>query len=194
MDAGGNERIQLYLLDAEPGAEAEQLVYAPEFIHRAAAVTRDGRLVGYSSNARNGVDFDVHVCPLEGGDDRIVFRLGGWCDAAGFSPDGRWIAAQRLTEKTGDNDLYLVSTDGDEPICVSPHEDEAVFGRPAWLPDSSAFFFPTSTGREFVDIARYDMSKRSWEYVLGHRGTRNATPTTPAGTSSSTRTLTATAC
>ncbi len=56
--------------------------------------------------------------------------------------------------------------DGGEPIHVSPHDDEAVFGRPAWLPDSSAFYFSTSTGREFADIARYDMSTRSWDYVL----------------------------
>ena len=165
-DSGGNERIQLYLVDAVPGAEPEPFVYNPEFIHRAPHVSRDGRLVGYSSNARNGVDFDVCVRPADGGEERIVFAMGGWCEAAGFSPDGRWIAVARLTEKSGDNDLYLASTDGGEPIHVSPHKDEAVFGAPAWLPDSNAFFFATSTGREFADIARYEMSTRSWEFVL----------------------------
>jgi dipeptidyl aminopeptidase/acylaminoacyl peptidase len=165
-DSHGNERIQLYLVDAEPGAEPAPLVYDPEFIHRAPDVSRDGRLVGYSSNARNGVDFDVCVRPVEGGEERIVFSMGGWCEAAGFSPDGKWIGVARLTEKTGDNDLYLAPVDGGEPIYVSPHDDEAVFGAPAWLPDSSAFFFATSTGREFADIARYDMCTRSWEIVL----------------------------
>ena len=165
-DSGGNERIQLYLIEATSGAEPEPFVHNPEFIHRAPHVTRDGRLVGYSSNARNSIDFDVCVRPTDGGEERIVFSLGGWCEAAGFSPDGRWIAVSRLTEKTGDNDLYLAPTDGGEPIHVSPHDDEAIFGEPAWLPDSSAFFFTTSTGREFADIARYDMSMRSWELVL----------------------------
>ncbi|MDX6449383.1 MAG: hypothetical protein QOD08_1846, partial [Gaiellaceae bacterium] len=138
-DSGGNERIQLYLVDAAAGAEPQPFVHNPEFIHRAPQVSRDGRLVGYSSNARNGVDFDVCVRPVDGGEERIVFAMGGWCEAAALSPDGRWIGALRLTEKTGDNDLYLASTDGDEVIHVSPHDDEAVFGEPAWLPDSSAF-------------------------------------------------------
>jgi dipeptidyl aminopeptidase/acylaminoacyl peptidase len=166
MDEGGNERIQLYLMDARAGADLEPFVHDPDHIHRAPHLTRDGSLVAYSSNARTFVDFDVCVKPLEGGDERILFAEGGWCEAAGFSPDGRWLAVQRLTERSGDNDLYLVDVESGERVFVSPHDDEALFGAPAWLGDSSGFFFATSTGREFADVARYDMATRSWEIVL----------------------------
>ena len=164
-DVGGNERLQLSLLDPET-REVTPVVHDPEHIHRYSGATRDGARLVYSCNRRTGSDFDVWVHDLATGDERMIFALGGWCESAGFSPDGRWVAVQRLTERSGDNDLYLVSSDGEEVIHVSPHEDEAAFGRPTWLPDGSAFYFPTSTGRDTTAVARYDMASRSWEYVI----------------------------
>src|SRR5258708_21203497 len=92
--------------------------------------------------------------------------MGGWCEPAGFSPDGRWLAVQRLTERSGDNDLYLVDVEEGSILHVSPHDDEAEFEAPAWLPDSSAFFFASNTGRETSAIARYEVAARSWSYVV----------------------------
>ena len=163
IDEGGNERQQLFLLD--PGQEPEPFAVDREAIHRSECVSRDGRLVGYASNRRNGVDFDVYVQPI-GGEARLVAELGGWCDAAGFSPDGRRLAVLRITEKNGDNDLYLVGVEDGELLHVSPHDDEAVFDRPVWRPDSRAFLFATSTGRDTAAIARYDVETRTFEYVL----------------------------
>ncbi|MBV8985657.1 MAG: S9 family peptidase, partial [Acidimicrobiia bacterium] len=144
------------------------LVHDPEHIHRVGGVTRDGSVLAYASNARNGTDFDVYVVPLasSGSDPRLVFDMGGWCQPAGFSPDGRWLAVSRLTERSGDNDVYLVDVDTREIIHVSPHEDDARFSSPSWLPDSSGFFFSTDQGRDLSAIARYDLAARSWAYVL----------------------------
>ena len=164
-DAGGNERTQLSLLDPSTRG-LEPLVNDPRFIHRAGGATRDGALVAYGSNRRNGVDFDVYVRSLEDGKERLLYAAGGWAEPAGFSPDGRWLAVQRLTERSGDNDLYLVEVESGEVLHVSPHDDEAVFGRPAWLEDSRSFLFATSSGRDTVAIARYDLEERSWVYVL----------------------------
>ena len=77
-DEGGNERTQLHLLDAEPGAEPEPLVVDPRFIHGTPVVSRDGSLLAYATNRRNGRDFDVVVRRLASGEERSV-ELGGWC-------------------------------------------------------------------------------------------------------------------
>src|SRR5205085_2342706 len=83
-------------------------------------------------------------------------------------------AVTRLTERSGDNDLYLVDVDSGsgsgsasasasasgEVIHVSPHEDEARYSSPSWLPDSSAFFFSTDQGRDLSAIAPYDIAAR----------------------------------
>jgi dipeptidyl aminopeptidase/acylaminoacyl peptidase len=50
-------------------------------------------------------------------------------------------------------------------VHATPHDDEALFDRPAWLSDASAFIFATNSGRELTGIARYDLSSHSWCYV-----------------------------
>ncbi|MDQ1438322.1 MAG: hypothetical protein QOK43_1951 [Acidimicrobiaceae bacterium] len=174
-DEGGNERHQLWLMSDQPGSEPRPLVNDPEHIHRLGGARRDGSLLSYASNAGNGVDFDVYVIGLSDGRDgsvhatdapRRVFDMGGWCAAGGFSPDGRWLAVQRLTERNGDSDLYVVDVESGEVVHVSPHDDDASFSGPSWLADSSAFYFTTDQGRDRMAVARFDMSTRRWEYVL----------------------------
>jgi dipeptidyl aminopeptidase/acylaminoacyl peptidase len=165
-DEGGNERHQLYLLDAEPGAELEPLVVEPEFLHVAPCISRDGRLLAYGCNRRNGRDLDVYVRSLEDASERCVLSLGGWCEPSGFSPDERWLAVGRVTERSGDSDLYLVDVESGEVVHASPHDDEAVFGAPAWLADCSTAYVPASTGRDTVGIARYDPENGTLEYVI----------------------------
>src|SRR5207237_10186088 len=75
MDAGGDEREQLYLL--EPGGPLEPLVVEPEFIHWDARISPDGRLLAYACNRRNGVDLDIVVRELQGGEERAPFAPGG---------------------------------------------------------------------------------------------------------------------
>jgi dipeptidyl aminopeptidase/acylaminoacyl peptidase len=162
MDQGGNERHQLYLLDSP----LEPLVVEPDYLHRAPVCTRDGLLLAYATNRRNGVDFDVVVRDLDTGEERTVFDLGGWCVSAAFSPDGRWLPVLRSTDRPGDNDLYLVDLESGEVVHASPHDDEAYFGPPAWTADGAGFFFSTSTGRDRSAIARFELASRSWEYVV----------------------------
>ena len=164
MDEAGNERAQLYLLD--PGGEPEPLVHDPRFIHATPCCSRDGRALAYSSNRRNGVDFDIYVRSLESGAERSAYELGGWCDAAGFSPDGRTLAVTRHTELAADNVLLLVDLESGEWVEVAPHDDDAFVGAPAWLPDGRSFLFGTSAGRDTVAIARYDIAAGTSEVVV----------------------------
>ena len=89
VDEGGNERAQLYLLDPSPGSTPEPLVVEPDFLHVSPALSPDGRLLAYTCNRGNGRDLDVYVRSLETGEEECVLAPGGYCDVAGFSPDGR---------------------------------------------------------------------------------------------------------
>jgi len=165
MDEGGNERTQLYLLEAAAGATPEPLVVDPRFIHASPRVGRDGTLLAYATNRRNGTDFDIVARELSSGAEQ-VFELGGWCDVAGISPDGRWVAAERLGERSGDSDLFLLDLATGEVHHATPHEGEAEYGRPAWLPDGSSFLAPTNARHDTFVIARYEVASRSWDTVL----------------------------
>jgi dipeptidyl aminopeptidase/acylaminoacyl peptidase len=164
-DEGGNERHQLYLVDPSGETRPEPIVYEPEFMQLEPHESPGGGLLAYACNRRNGVDFDVFVRDLGSGAERTVFAPGGMAVPTGFSPDGRWLSTQRLSERPGDNDVHLIDLGSGEVVHATPHDDEALFDRPAWLPDSKAFLFATNSGREFAGIARYELSSRSWRYV-----------------------------
>ena len=170
MDDGGNELDQLYTLEARPGATLEPLVVEPGFFHRTPTASRDGRLLAYASNRRNGADWDVHVRELGSGEERTVFAEGGWCEVAGFSPDGAVLAVLKATERTGDNDLYLVDV-GDRRLVLGRAARRRLRGRPArpGFRSGDAFLFATSIGRDTVGIARYELAERRWGYVLEER-------------------------
>lgn len=154
VDEAGNERTQLNL-DGEP------LVVDPRFIHRSPHVSRDGSLLAYATNRRNGIDFDPVVRRLESGEE-LSFEVGGWCEVVSISPDGRWVAACRFQER----DLFLLEVETGEVVAagalgVPPDHVSLV-----WLADSSAFLAPTTAGRDTSALARYDLGARSWEVVL----------------------------
>jgi dipeptidyl aminopeptidase/acylaminoacyl peptidase len=169
MDERGNEIEQLYVLDREGKRGREPLVVEPGFFHRTPSVSRDGKALAYTTNRRNGVDWDVIVRNLASGGERVVYADGGWCQVAGLSPDGSLLAVLKLTPRSGDNDLYLVDIATGESFCAVPHDDASEVGPPAWLPDGQTFFFATSIGRDSRGIALYDLAERTWAYVIEER-------------------------
>jgi len=143
VDDGGNERTQLYVLD---GA-LEPLVADPRFIHRTPQA--GGGFLAYSTNRRNGVDFDIVARDLETGAER-VWELGGNCTVEAVSADGRWIAVDKIGDRSGDNDLYLCDTQTGEVEHATPHDDPAEHYSPAWIDDR--LVVSTNAGRDTFAI------------------------------------------
>ncbi|HJU36829.1 MAG TPA: S9 family peptidase [Gaiellaceae bacterium] len=166
IDDRGNERTQLYLL--EPGREPEPLVVDPRFNHWTPAVSRDGSLLAYATNRGNGRDFEVVARRLESGEEQ-TFELRGYLGVHGFSPDGRWIVVERLTERPGDSDLFLLDVEGGEIVHATPHDGEAEYATPTWLADSSGLLAATNAFGDVRSLARYDLGSGEWEVVLDSR-------------------------
>jgi dipeptidyl aminopeptidase/acylaminoacyl peptidase len=165
VDSGGNEREQLYLHSGEPGAELEPLVVEPDFLHRAPRLSPDGALLAYSCNRRNGADLDVYLRAVDGGHERCVFDRGGPCSAASFSPDGRLLAVHRPTERSSDDELWLVDLESGDATHVTPHDDEAEYGSPAWV-SPTVFLCASNEGRESFAVRRFDVASGDWTTVL----------------------------
>jgi dipeptidyl aminopeptidase/acylaminoacyl peptidase len=162
-DEGGNEKTQLYLLRED--GRLEPLVVDPRFNHWTPEASPDGSLLAYATNRRNGRDFDVVVRALESGKEQ-AFELGGYLGVHGFSPDGRWVVAERAGELAGDSDLFLLGVESGEIAHITPHEGAAHYDTPSWLPDSSGLLAATNAFGEMRSLARYDVGSGEWEIVL----------------------------
>jgi len=155
IDEAGNERTQLHVLGE--GA----LVSDPRFNHWTPHVSKDGRRLAYTTNRRNGRDFDVVVRELGSGGEK-AFEIGGYVGVDSISPDGRWVVAVRGNELAGDYDVLLIDADGGSFECITPHEGSAEYGFSVW--DGDGFFAATNDGRDTTAIARYTLGG-GWETV-----------------------------
>jgi len=164
MGKGGDERTQLFLFDVSPKS-IRAITNKPDFIYRWGGWSRDGKFITYSSNERNGIDFDVYVMDLESGVTRMAFDQGGWCDSLGFSPTGKKIIV-RKQHTFLHHDLYLIDLDNGEIELLTHHEDKAEYGNPRWLPDEKGFFFITNEGRDLIGLSFYDIKKKERKYVI----------------------------
>ncbi|HEY2542261.1 MAG TPA: alpha/beta fold hydrolase, partial [Gaiellaceae bacterium] len=143
-DAGGNERTQLYVGD-EPLVVDER--YKHDTPHAA------GRTLAYSTNRRNGIDFDVVARDLETGEER-VFEIGGYVAVAAISPDGRRIVADRGGERSGDNDLLLCDLDTGEVTHLTPHDEPAEYVTPCFRGDE--LVWATNEGRDTLAVGNVE--------------------------------------
>lgn len=165
VDRGGNENYQLWLVDLN-GGEPRALLVEENIKHDLGDVSRDGKLIAFSSTKRNGVDIDVSVLDRTDGAIRSVVE-GGWNRIESFSPDGRWLAVTRLDAAFAiSDDLLLVDLETGEVRMVVERSGPGTAVAPTWYPDSSAFLFSTDAGRDVSSIARYDIGTSTWGYVL----------------------------
>ena len=149
-DAGGNERTQLSVGD-------EPLVVDLRFKHDTPHAA--GRTLAYSTNRRNGVDFDVVARDLESGEER-TFAFEGYVAVAAISPDGRRIVADRAGERSGDNDLYLCDLGTGEITLMTPHEEPAEYATPVFRGDE--LVWASNEGRDTLAVggieSRWDLT------------------------------------
>jgi acetyl esterase/lipase len=167
IDAGGNERRQLYLLDLDAAgrapvrdlAELTPLTDAPRFVHQLAGISPDGALIAYLSNRDNGVDFDLWTCDRSGGSARLRWASGAWCQpGSGFSPEGRWLSLIRPGARPLDDDLVLVDLDGGTSVAPLPHPGRAALvGAPAWLGEQR-FLATSNADGDMLAIQMHDLA------------------------------------
>jgi dipeptidyl aminopeptidase/acylaminoacyl peptidase len=142
-DDGGNERTQLHILGVGP------LVSDVRFIHRTPVAV--DRVLAYSTNRRNGVDFDVVARDLETGEER-VFELEGNNYIGAVSRDARYIAVERTGARSGDNDILLCDLETGDVSLLTPHDEPAEFGPPVWTDEG--IVYSTNLGRDTFAIVR----------------------------------------
>ncbi|MEU4192642.1 alpha/beta fold hydrolase [Kribbella sp. NPDC026611] len=165
-DNGGNERGQLSLLDlAVPGLPTPSpLVHDDDYIH--SLLDANAERVLYTTNRRNGVDFDLIARDLSSGDETVLYDAGGWIFGVTASPDDRWAVLRKATDTPNSMQLLLVETATHAVTELTPYDAHNENAEISWLPDSSGFLVSTDADRDRMALRRYDLAEASWRDVL----------------------------
>ncbi len=163
MDAGGNERSQLYLL--EDGRVAD-LTRAPEAIHYAGGFSPDGSRIAYTATRRNGTDFDVFVQDVGVGaaEPEAAWEPGGYHTVACWGPDGSFLIVSKHHSNVN-NDLYRLDLASCEARLLTPHEADARFSAANVTPDGQSVYLATDRDGDFVRLARLELSTLDLTYL-----------------------------
>lgn len=177
-DNGGDEKMQLSLLDIDAVIDGPAglqdltpLVHDSSFIHVLHDVTATSLV--YSTNRRNGVDFDVIVRDLDSGEERVVYDEGGYVADTSVSHDCYSTAITQLSPQPASTAVSVVGKHaaGQEGLVTDPNEhahhgsgfSELSVG---WTADDSALVMASNHHREFKGIARVSLDGQSWEWLV----------------------------
>ena len=160
MDAGGNERAQIFV---QENGVATDLTGDPEAIHYSGGFSPDGSRISYTATRRNGTDFDVFVQDLDG-EPETVWEVSGYHTISSWSPDGSSLIVSRHHSNLN-NDLYRLDLASGEATHLTPHEGEARFSGARVTLDSSSMYLATDRDGDFMRLARLDLSTLELEYL-----------------------------
>jgi dipeptidyl aminopeptidase/acylaminoacyl peptidase len=160
MDAGGNERTQLFLLE---DGEVRDLTRAPGAIHSSGGFSPDGSRIAYTATRRNGTDFDVFVQKLDE-EPEMVWEVSGYHTISDWAPDGSFLLVSRHRSNL-DNDLYLLDLSSGEVTLLTPHKGDARFYGACVTPDGGSAYLATDVGGDFMRLARLDFSTLVFTYL-----------------------------
>jgi len=161
MDAGGNERSQLFLL---VDGQVTDLTCAPDAIHYFGGFSPDGRRIAYTATRRNGTDFDIFVQELPEGEPEMVWEVSGYHTVADWTPDGRALILSRHHSNVN-NDLYHLDLETGETRLLTRHEGDAEFSSANVTPDGGSLYLATDRDGEFLRLARLDLATLELEYL-----------------------------
>jgi dipeptidyl aminopeptidase/acylaminoacyl peptidase len=167
IDAGGDERQQLWLL--EPGGTPRPLTAAPVAIHDFGAFSPDGARIAYAANDRDETVFDVLVMDLAGGAPVRLWQGPGILAVTAWRADGGALAVIH-DHATSDQRLYLLPTDGGAPAEV-PHAAPTRYAAVRWTADGDALLGLTDAGgANFMRLCRIDPASGAVEPVFAAAG------------------------
>ncbi|WP_049887881.1 S9 family peptidase [Natronobacterium gregoryi] len=171
MDDGGNERAQLYRLDAETG-EIENVTAMPDAKHRWGGWSHDGEQFAFASNRRDEAVFDIYVQDRDATGDaaKLVYEGDGWLSLAGWSPDdSRLLVSQAYSNF--DQDLYVLDLETEEIEHLTPHEGDVRYSSASWAPDGDGLYLVTDEGdADTLYLAYMDLEGGELETVTRGEG------------------------
>ena len=150
IDAGGDERQQLWLLE---DGQSRPLTDAPGVIHGFGAWSPDGSRISLTANDRDEAHFDVLLLDPATGERTRLFQGTHEATAAAWHPSGVRLAAL-LDRNSGDQRPMVLHMDG--AVQAVPRAAPARYASLRWTPDGAALMGLTDAGRDDMALCCID--------------------------------------
>jgi dipeptidyl aminopeptidase/acylaminoacyl peptidase len=170
LNEGGAENFQFFHLDRDTG-KARRFTDG-KHRHQSPNWSKDGKLLAYVSNARNGRDFDLYAAdPAVPGSERRVVELQGSWSALDWTWDGKRIL---LGEGISANESYLhwVDVASGELHTITPRrkgedDPQISYQGGAWSRDGKSVYTTTDRDSEFTRLVRLDPATAAMTVLSG---------------------------
>ena len=153
-DVGGSEFWQLFWYDLD-SRQTTLLTDGARSQNARPMWSRDGRLLAWSSTARNGTDYDIWLRDTRSGQSRMVLSEGGMWNVADISPDGKRMLVIRYVSI---NESYPGEVDlASGKLRMFPVDGgKAAFNTFRYAPDGRSVYFVSDEERQFLTLRHHD--------------------------------------
>ena len=161
-DANGDERTQLYLINAD-GSGLDTLTSNPKAMY-GGGFSLDGNYIVYQSNERNEAYYDIYLLDLATRKPRMVHQSDHQNHLIGLSADNRFLFFTRDSGNSNNN-VYVKNLQTqsalDEPRLLTAHTGDAYYEGFHISRDGKRLYFFTDQGQEFASRAYLDLNEAS---------------------------------
>jgi dipeptidyl aminopeptidase/acylaminoacyl peptidase len=163
-DIGGNEFAQIYWYDLETGTI--EMLTDGKSRNFGINWSNSGEQFVFTSNKRNGKDFDVYVSSMDNPKESeiIVDKGGGYWFVSDWSPDDTKLLVSQYLSSTNSN-AYVLDLKTKELKQLNDGEKEAVFMARAWSKDGKNIYGASDDGKEFTTLFEYDLATDKMTYL-----------------------------
>jgi len=165
IDAGGDERQQLWLL--EPGGVPRTLTADPRVSHDFGAISPDGTQIAYSANDRDEGCCDVLVMELASGLRRRLLEGPGERLVTAWSSSGDRLAV--IEDRSSSEQSLLLIDVLDGAVHAVPQPGPTRYAAARFAADGAALLALTDQGGMFMQLCRLDARTGAATPLFGPR-------------------------
>lgn len=161
INEDGAENFQFFVLDRKTGRPRRFTDGKSRYL--SAIWSDDGRLLAYTSNARNGRDSDIYVAdPAVPNSERRVAEVQGTWSPLDWSGDGKRLAVVEYIS-ANESHLYWLDVASGKVQPVTPKnpsktEPTVAYQGAQFSEDGSALYTVSDRGSEFARLVRIDLA------------------------------------
>lgn len=164
FEGGGDDPVQLYLIDPEDG-ECTPLTKTPEAYNLWGSWSPSGDRIAFLSNRCSSPGYAIYVTSRNPSEEpELVKDPPGWFTIADWSPAGDELLVS-VTQSSYDEDLFRLSLDDNSFESITP-TDTARYTSVNWT-SSRHIYLCTNLGSETFYLGRLDTSTGTVEEVHG---------------------------